>query len=431
MRYDRRRLTGRGPTLEGDRRLRPPRTRAPVVAYAALFVSALIAAPIDATTQDLRTLPAEDRVVSGTVEELFTVGALTGDVWEQFGRVRGIAFDGQSRLIIPDMGNDRVVVVDGSGDLSFEFGRSGEGPGEFGAPHGAVVLSDGTIVISDTPNQAHIRFSSDGSYLGQTRYDFGSLSVSGTGTRYPFGPDAFLYRSAQPFGEPTHRIFYQPVTEGDRRLLVEFSDEGVENSGVSRSATGGIAIDMTVDPGARRVLLPELRWGVLGGDRVATATSVEYAIDVRNAEGDVESVLTRPVSPREVTRADRDIVLERERQRILEGGVGGVRIAGAELDVPESEIRAALDAVVFPERIPVIERITSDFDGRLWVQRFGAVVGEEGPIDVLDSDGTYLFTLRGLPLPDAFGPDGLAAYLESGEFDEPLIRVVRIPEAWR
>ena len=42
--------------------------------------------------------------------------------------------------------------------------------------------------------------------------------------------------------------------------------------------------------------------------------------------------------------------------------------------------------------------------------------------------GEYIGTLPpdGLRTPDAFGPDGLLAYIESDEMDVPTVRVVRL-----
>ena len=32
----------------------------------------------------------------------------------------------------------------------------------------------------------------------------------------------------------------------------------------------------------------------------------------------------------------------------------------------------------------------------------------------------------GIQVPDAFGPDGLMAYVETGELDVPVVRVIRL-----
>ena len=57
---------------------------------------------------------------------------------------------------------------------------------------------------------------------------------------------------------------------------------------------------------------------------------------------------------------------------------------------------------------------------------------EPGPIDVVSPDGRYMGTLQtgtaALPdMPDAFGPDGLVAFLDEDAFEVPVIAVRRLP----
>ena len=54
---------------------------------------------------------------------------------------------------------------------------------------------------------------------------------------------------------------------------------------------------------------------------------------------------------------------------------------------------------------------------------------EDGPIDVLTAEGEYIGTYRAAAtkMPDAFGPDGLAAFIELDEFEVPSVVVRRLP----
>ena len=57
----------------------------------------------------------------------------------------------------------------------------------------------------------------------------------------------------------------------------------------------------------------------------------------------------------------------------------------------------------------------------------------DGPIDVLTPDGCYLgtFPADGMSMPGAFGPDGLAAFVEVDELGVQTVMVRRLPEAIR
>lgn len=57
----------------------------------------------------------------------------------------------------------------------------------------------------------------------------------------------------------------------------------------------------------------------------------------------------------------------------------------------------------------------------------------DGWIDVLSAEGDYIgtFSLEETRMPAAFGPGGIAAFVETDEFDVPTIIVKRLPEAVR
>ena len=66
---------------------------------------------------------------------------------------------------------------------------------------------------------------------------------------------------------------------------------------------------------------------------------------------------------------------------------------------------------------------------RIWVQRRGDLPEIDGPIDVLTVGGEYVGTYAAdaTKIPNAFGPDGLAAFIEFDEFDVARVVVRRLP----
>lgn len=80
--------------------------------------------------------------------------------------------------------------------------------------------------------------------------------------------------------------------------------------------------------------------------------------------------------------------------------------------------------------IPVLTALRATWDGALWVERQGeAPWAEFGPIDVMRADGEYVgtFAAGATKMPDAFGPDGLVAFVELDELAIPSIVVRRLP----
>ncbi|MDE2764181.1 MAG: hypothetical protein OXK74_15595 [Gemmatimonadota bacterium] len=81
----------------------------------------------------------------------------------------------------------------------------------------------------------------------------------------------------------------------------------------------------------------------------------------------------------------------------------------------------------FPE-VPVIRGLAGTWDGHIWVLRRGEEPLGDGPIDVLAAEGRYLGSYRAgaTGMPDAFGPDGLVAFVDRDELDVQTVVVTRV-----
>jgi len=82
----------------------------------------------------------------------------------------------------------------------------------------------------------------------------------------------------------------------------------------------------------------------------------------------------------------------------------------------------------FGEEIPVLAGMAVDWEGRIWIERTGSRIGEKGPVDLIDVEGRYVGSVapEGFRIPDAFGPNGLAAFIETDEMDVPRVVVRRL-----
>jgi hypothetical protein len=133
--------------------------------------------------QQIITLPARDKVLTEQPAKVFSIGSAEGADWEVLSRVRSAAFDAQDNLYVldgPGTSKPRVLVFNTSGKFVRQFGRRGNGPGEFQAPRDLFVHASGDVVVSDPGNSAYIVFSPNGEHRA------GFLAVhdlSGTVTR--------------------------------------------------------------------------------------------------------------------------------------------------------------------------------------------------------------------------------------------------------
>jgi DNA-binding beta-propeller fold protein YncE len=89
-----------------------------------------------------------------------------------------IAFAPNGELIVSDgYGNARVMRFSSDGRLLGQFGRRGNGPGEFQLPHNVVVDRSGRIYVSDRDNQRVEVFDPSGKYLSQWEHIGGVSSL--------------------------------------------------------------------------------------------------------------------------------------------------------------------------------------------------------------------------------------------------------------
>ncbi len=68
---------------------------------------------VSVSAQEIFSLPSEDRRLNPEFEVVYRVGSLSGEDWEQFGRVRKVAFNDAGQLYIFDTQADRITARSG------------------------------------------------------------------------------------------------------------------------------------------------------------------------------------------------------------------------------------------------------------------------------------------------------------------------------
>lgn len=385
----------------------------------ALVAAGLLAAGTQALpAQEIIELPAEDRWLDADFEELYRVGSLQGGEWDTFGRVGDVAFDGAGNLYVLDTQAARISVVDLQGNLLRQFGRVGEGPGEFGGDAASAivftVLHDGRIAVYDPGHRHFVLFDPEGEFerqvpLGGTTFtifpglqaDPGSESVVST------GEVVFLGSTPGP-----------DEAEPSLRHVMRYTLSGQEVS-VDTVAVGW-------KPPGDPEFAPRLSAGVLPDDGVAFIDSSAYAIKVTGPGGGVSRILTRPFPALPVTDEMKAAYVDRELEDLEEMANRG----DARQQAMAEFMRAQLESTEFYHEIAVLRTLRTSREGTIWVRRGrGDEAGGSGPIDLLTPDGRYLgsFEPGATGLPSAFGPEGLVAFVETNDLDVQTVVVKRLP----
>ena len=325
-----------------------PRTRLSQLVVGSVFA---IAAPA-LVAQEVIELPAEDRILEAEFEEVYRVGSIAGNAWEQFSRVSAVGFGQSGNLHVMDDQGGRVVVVSEEGELVHEFGRIGDGPGEFAGNTntavGFTVLRDGRTVVFDPGHSAFDVFGPDGEFdrsvrmPGSALYGMRTLLPARDGqnvitTRF----SAFTMGSPAGGPEPSFRPVYRMVLTGD---------EAVQDTVIRAWRPSG-------DPDG---FAPELVAGALPDGRLVYTDSSAYAIKVAPGNGELTRVLTRPFQPEPVTARMREREIERQLQEDEERAARlNLPFAAALAERRSEQIRN----MEFYHEVPVVRGLQTSWEG--------------------------------------------------------------------
>ena len=391
----------------------------------------LAAIPVDA--QEIIELAAEDRTLELEFQELYRLGTLGGEEWEQFGHVQSVAFDAAGTLLVFDQHEQaqKIYVVDPEGRLVREIGGPGEGPGEFGHAFAMAVMPDGRVVVSDMDRRGYHLFGADGEFdrmvrisgspsswsMGLIRAQPGAdaiISVPGQATAYTMTAGAFR----GPIVLPSSLTIERTILSGEWSETDTIAEAWLPPTGLEDEDENTQRNRIHIPTHFLPELSPSLNWGILPDGRVAFSDSTTWTVNIAEADAGVVRIIKRPFRPEPLTsrmiRADKD-----RRLRGLQEGQ----------DQPTGwNNRGTIENKDYYHELSVVRGLEVTWDGRIWVLRWGPEPWSDGPIDVVTPDGRYLgsYPPGTTALPVAFGPDGMAAFIEPDELGVQTVVVKRM-----
>lgn len=404
------------------------------------LVAGLFIMPVEGRAQRVIELPGQDRALQGTLEQVFSVGVEEGDRMQTFAQITGVAFDGAGNLYVLDRDNARVVVFGPNGRFVRSIGQKGEGPGEFGFPIGMGVLADGSVAVMDLANGAITMFDRTGKYDRLVRPDPQLVRPGPSAAMQTGAGNSLLMAGNQVMMRPN-----APPQTSDSLPIIRIALDGANETTVFyRTFNKGPELTVSGDDNNRNVQLsappqftPQVSWAARPDGGIATTPGSVYEIRLIGPDGRATATMKRPIQPRRVTERDKDRRKDQMREQMASGAgqvrmevENGRRTVGAGPGMPPQAIEQRLAQTVWAETVPVVQAIRADRNGAIWVQRDGGSGSDDLPIDILKAAGEYVGTVKGTALPDAFGPSGLAAFIETDDLGVQRVVVRRIPQAW-
>jgi hypothetical protein len=383
----------------------------------------LSAAATPAHAQQRIALPAADRPLRAETTPIYRAGAADGAEWETFGNIFSAAFDSRGNLYVLDTGSQRVIVFDTAGRHVRSFGRHGGGPGELQAPIAIAVDRDGNVVINDAGRSALQVLKPTGEYLRSVPLD--GMTASGRMSANPQGgvitqtqvvPTA---GSEEEIMQGRSRSIAWLASDVPARPLYSAPPQTLHQQRISTGQSDIIA----TAPAALSALL---HWGMLPDGGIVATHTEEYRLTIVGRDGSPQRIIERPLAPRRVTEQDRRRHAE---QQASSRPVIVVHDRNAAGPAQGRGTPPAPGTTVFAERIQVVQGLAVDADGRIWVRRGDRE--NAAPVDVIGSDGRYLGTIPDVRLPVAFGPNGVAAWIETDDLGVQRIAVRRVALAGR
>lgn len=402
---------------------------------------------VPASAQQRTAMSERDRPLTDRPTPAWSVGSAEGDSWELLSNVRAAVFDANDNLYALDTGNHRVLVFDRSGAYVRSIGKQGGGPGEFQFPMSLAITADGKLVVGE--GRGFNIFRTDGTFerLVPSGSGLGGMSFDAFGVHPEGGVIARTRAMPQP-GDAA-------AAEGARMAapIVRFGLREGETPDTILPLTepmptvrdmpgqGGRRMRMITISGPTATFARPMQWVVLPDGRVAVAEETD-AYEIRlAADGSYTRTLTRAIQPRTPSERDRERARE-ERRESLKAGGNAVRVSSSGgnasfsfgaggPDMTEEQIRENIAGMTFAERIPVIQDLFADANGRLWVERAPRVWGDPAPVDLIAAaDGRYIGTIEGIDLPLATSRSGLGMWVEKDELEVEKIVVRRLPASW-
>jgi len=355
------------------------------------------------------------------LEEVMTIGEAAGDPDYQFGQIAGIAVTTDGQIILVDQQAQHLKVFGADGTYERTIGQAGSGPGEFGPGVGPILLGRAdTLIVPDLGNQRVNILRSDGSEPTSFRMSF----EQGIPARWDMTETRDLVYQLRSLNLPN-------TEQRDTLDLIVTASYAGEMLDTLMTPRRGESLTFGEDgQPIRMIFSPEPVWSMVGADGLCFAVNDVFRLNMYDALGNLNRIVTLPTERKPVTDADIEFFMQTVDRLLNEQGV------------PPQQAEIVKSTFNFADFFPAFLQMMPGPNGSLWVQRVQEPTGmtpEEleawNPLldlgasewEILDAEGRYMGVLD---MPHRFQPFTFEGDLVYGiwrdEFDVQYVRVMRV-----
>jgi len=284
----------------------------------------------------------EEDVLS--LEEELTIGKTIKGEKSAFVVISGIEVDSKEHIYVLDGRASSVIVFDKEGNHIRNFGREGQGPGEFQRPIDIVVTPDETIMILDRRNNRLSFFSKKGELLKE-------ISTSKIPSLFRIYPDLD--------GNYTARINLR----GQKYIYqIKKLDANLEELSLIAELEYPRRTDVL------EMFSPNLIAVVMKDDKIVLGNWQQYELTIADRTGRKIREITKDHDPVKITDEDKE--------RLIKELSAGILLKRR---------------VEFPDNYPAFQGLSCDEQGRIFVRTSERAEDKGGYYyDVFDKEGKYI-----------------------------------------
>jgi len=294
-------------------------------------------------------LPLPNKPSHLTLRKDLTLGGPREDQNHVFWLISYLIIDEDENMIVLDNGESCIKIFDKTGKKISQFGRKGEGPGEFKGTTTVTPIGDNKIGIMDPANHKFSYFSKDGQCLKEI-----NLSKYRTVRKAKGDSQGFIYGTFFRPNEIENEVSFN-------RELIKFNPDF--NPVVTIAS-------FEQRRKIREVIMVEKRYGydLRKDDFLVWGVNSEYVLHVVDTNGKIVRKIVKDYDPVKITKEERD--------KIYYNTFGDRKLP--------SDI-----TLNFPKHFPPFHYLLCDDEGRTYVKTYKK--DSQGRIfyDVFDSEGNY------------------------------------------